>query len=100
MTDIETGYNERKCYRCGKQFIIHDPADWVFKRMLHGADKFFCSWSCLKRFEEERGTKTERREKVIAMLRDGISVAQVAKITGMDRTNVAYWERKIRGSGT
>ena len=96
MSDCDS-YNERKCYRCGKVFIVHDPSDWVFRRYLHGTDRFFCSWSCIKAFEEGRGTKTQRREKVIAMLKDGLTVSEVCKLSGMDRTNVIYWEKKIRG---
>ena len=90
-------YNERKCYHCGKVFIVHDPSDWVFRRYLHGTDRFFCSWSCFKAFEEGRGTKTERREKVIQALKDGLSVNEVCRLTGMARKNVMYRARKIRG---
>ena len=92
MTDF--AYQEKKCARCGKGFIVHDPGEYVFKRHIHGTDKYFCSWSCLRIWDGMRGTKAGRREKIQQAIRDGLSVNEICKVTGAEKSTVLYWVKK------
>ena len=54
MTDFTS--IERKCMICGKQFIARE--EWAFKRPdRNRCYKWFCSWSCLKKFDEKHKEK-------------------------------------------
>jgi len=44
----------RKCAVCGKQFIIHPGAGWLYKKKTHSKTIWFCSWTC-QRQEEQKG---------------------------------------------
>ena len=51
---------EKKCPVCGKLFIARD--DWAFKRPdKYRTQRFICSWSCLKKYDEKHQTKEKRR---------------------------------------
>ncbi len=47
----------RRCAVCGKEFIIHRGAGWLYKRKTSGKTIWFCSWNCQRRDELARGTK-------------------------------------------
>ena len=54
MTDFTS--IERKCKTCGKEFIARE--NWVYKRVdRNRCYKWFCSWSCLKKFDEKHKGK-------------------------------------------
>ena len=87
-------YSEKQCHRCGKLFIVHSAKDWVFKRNIKG-DKFFCSWSCLRKWEDGRGSKADRRERIIESLLAGMPVDEICKKLDVDTTNVLYWKKRV-----
>ena len=95
MTMTEFAYQEKKCGRCGREFIIHDPEDYVFKRHLRGGYQYFCSWSCLRRWEAQRGSKTERRDRIIQALKDGLTVKEICELVKVDMSSVIYWKKKM-----
>ena len=47
----------RVCAVCGKEFIIHRGAGWLYKRVKNQKTFYFCSWKCQRRDELARGTK-------------------------------------------
>lgn len=95
--DEGLSYSEKTCPYCGKGFIVNSPSDWVFKRNFHGADRMFCSWSCVRAWDVKRGTKAERRERIIAALNEGMDVDEICKKLEVDRSNVVYWKNKLGG---
>ena len=40
------------CPTCGKEFYIPNLDEWVFKRHGKNNYRFFCKWSCLRKFDE------------------------------------------------
>lgn len=44
----------RKCAVCGKEFIIHRGAGWLYKKNRKGKTIWYCSWAC-QRQEEQKG---------------------------------------------
>ena len=44
----------RTCAVCGKEFIIHRGAGYLYKRMEPNtrATEYFCSWRCMRSAEE------------------------------------------------
>lgn len=91
----DNSYIEKKCARCGRPFIVHDPSEYVFRRYVSGADKFFCSWSCLRMWDALRGTKADRRGRIQQAIRDGLSTNEICDLVGADKTTVLYWRKKM-----
>lgn len=48
-------HNEKKCRRCGKTIFI--TPGWVYKGTQGSREFWFCSWSCMRRFEDEKQEK-------------------------------------------
>ena len=46
--------SKRKCAICGKEFIIHPGAGYLYKRIepKTRATEYFCSWRCMRSAEE------------------------------------------------
>lgn len=56
------GYGIR-CHRCGKLFYVGDAGEYVFKRYRAPHHYYFCSWTCLRKFDEiEAFVERERRK--------------------------------------
>ena len=91
--NVELEFHEKQCARCGKEFIGN--LDWAYKIGKRYNAIMFCSWSCLRAYEKERGSKIDRREKIINALRRGKQVDEIAKELHVDRTNVVYWQKKL-----
>jgi len=87
-----TGYNEKSCARCGKPFIVH--SEWAFKRVANGR-KYFCSYKCMREWENERGSKAERRERIIQAINDGLTTNEIVSLLNVDHSAVNYWRRKL-----
>lgn len=47
-----------KCYWCGKLFYAGDMSDYVYKRQLH----YFCSWSCMRKYDHEQERLKKERQ--------------------------------------
>ena len=41
----------RTCAVCGKKFIIHRGAGWLYKRVKNQKTIYFCSWKCQRLVE-------------------------------------------------
>ena len=94
MSDF--AYREKKCLECGKKFIVQSVDDYVYKRWCNGQDRYFCSWSCVRKWDAEREPKTLRRDRIIDGLKDGLSIAEICNRYGVDRSNVVYWRDKLK----
>lgn len=84
---------EHKCDCCGKGFILRP--NWSFKRGGSDNKKLFCSWSCMRKWEKSRPTKAEQRAKLIELIMQGKSAAEIVKTENVDYRSVWYWKHKI-----
>lgn len=54
------------CPTCGKTFWVMHPTEWVYKRYRRRKDDvttmFFCSWSCLRKFDKSREEKQKKKK--------------------------------------
>jgi len=91
--DFTAQWKEKKCPICGKRFLYH--VGWVYK--IGSADhlKIFCSWGCLRKFENRHPAAIDRRKMIIDRLKAGEDVKSVAKDLGEDYSKVAYWAKRI-----
>lgn len=89
---------ERRCPICGKIFILVDD-DWAYKRQRSGCGKmiYFCSWSCLNKYDLSRPKKVaiEQREALIRMLKEGKGMSEIVRTLGVERSKVRYWRERV-----
>jgi len=62
---------------------------------VHGGNRYFCSWGCLRLWDAQRGTKGERREKMIQAIKDGLTVNEIAELLQIDKSTIVYWKNKL-----
>ena len=91
---MEHGYLiEHDCQQCGKQFI--PTSMWVYKRTKGNVIKYFCSWHCLKEWDEAHVKKNckpgKHKDEIIELLESGMSRAKVAEQLGVSVPMVAYY---------
>ena len=82
-----------ECPICKKKFILY-PETWVYKRRIkETATKYFCSWSCLQEFDQRHPKKiaVEQRDEIIRLIKQGMSLSEIVRSTGADRSKVRYW---------
>ena len=85
---------DRKCCICSKAFVMRD--DWVFKRTSGQRTKYFCSWTCMRKWDKSHRSMTERKEAVQIAISTGKSVDEIARELNEDKTMVAYWYRRMQ----
>lgn len=94
MTNMEKILGrEHKCDCCGKGFILRPG--WSYKKGTADNVKLFCSWSCLRRWEKARPSKTEQRARLIELLMQGKTPSEIVKTENVDYRSVWYWKHKI-----
>ena len=53
------------CATCGKEMFVPVANMWAYKRGYYlgeGSTKYFCKWSCMRKFEKEYEEKKARRK--------------------------------------
>ena len=63
MSEIES-ISIKQCPICGKEFCVLYPDMYRYKRTDRNQLKYFCSWSCLREFDKQKG------EKIMTVLSD------------------------------
>ena len=62
----------RSCPVCGKQFFVSELGSWAYTRYIPGDGKktgakkekaWFCSWSCLKKWDNWNENPRKRKKK-------------------------------------
>ena len=55
MTDkkLNSIFREYKCPICGRKFIICSAIDYVYKLRAKNVYKYFCSWTCYRKYQKE-----------------------------------------------
>lgn len=71
MTEGLQWLEMRKCGSCGKDFAVLYPQLWKFKRRTGQRMTYFCSWECVREFDQKRSGKMAKREQ-----RDRIEIAK------------------------
>ena len=76
----------RTCGECGKRFTVLYPHMWRYKRKPKGAAIYFCSYSCVRKFDREgvenmgeRRNRIEIAKTIIEMGKKGQGGAPVMK---------------------
>ena len=47
----------KTCPVCGKSFICKEPNKWTYRKYGDSKRNYFCSWKCMRKWEEERKKK-------------------------------------------
>ena len=63
VSEIES-ISIKQCPICGKEFSVLYPDMYRYKRTARNQLKYFCSWSCLREFDKQKG------EKIMTVLSD------------------------------
>lgn len=87
--------HERICPVCKKEFI--GSQTWVYKKTSGNCEKVFCSWGCLRRYENGLPSRAERRDRIIQAINDGLNDAEIAMLLNESRGRVYYWRKKLEG---
>lgn len=46
-------FKPRQCSVCERMFIVPDPSAWAYKRKPGSTTLYFCSWTCLRKWDKE-----------------------------------------------
>jgi hypothetical protein len=87
---------EKRCTQCKKKFIVLDNAHWVYKRTKGTGVKYFCSWSCIRKYDGNHETAIDRREKVIQAIMDGLTNREISALLDVKCERVEYWRKRVR----
>ena len=85
---------ERLCPICGRTYILYE--DWAYKKHKGTSEMLFCSWKCLRKYENEELTPFERRENIKQAIRDGLTNAEISKLFGEYSRKIDYWRKKLK----
>lgn len=88
---------ERKCAMCGKIICMSEPEKWAYKIKNGQKTHYFCSWHCLQENPErsKRGKKTNKKEKVFELLRQGKKDVEIMKELNCTIGTVNYWKARF-----
>ena len=93
MADQKQQLKERTCTVCKKEFIFRDG--WVYQKKSGYHEKTFCSWGCMRKWEQEHQSTPERRNRIKQALKDGLTVNEAAVLLDEDKSLVMYWAKKL-----
>lgn len=63
MSEAALYYDEKTCKICGNTFSVLHPNRWAYKRGCTSKWTYFCSWKCLRAYDQMK--ETERKEQVM-----------------------------------
>lgn len=55
-------FNERKCFQCGKSFVMSAPRQWKLKLNINNRLVVFCSWSCMEKARKAKEESSGREK--------------------------------------
>lgn len=58
----KTYATDRICPVCGKEFICYLNSQWVYRGYFDG-EKLFCSWTCMRKMEQEHKQARAQKRK-------------------------------------
>ena len=77
MSEAALFYDEKVCKICGNTFSVLHPNRWAYKRGCNSKWTYFCSWRCLRAYDQE--TEKERKEQVMGDVRMRLKPEQKAQ---------------------
>lgn len=93
----------RHCYGCGKEFYVQWPLMWTYARTEGPRRKYFCSYSCVRKFDKEKGetkvgghrkiTKEQEKEAVMLAL-DGKDPLSFLKECGINNPQQKWYDMR------
>ena len=84
----------RKCAQCKKEFIIQTD-EYAYKKYLKSFVRYFCSWSCMRKWEKNHENPAEKRERICQAIMDGLSIKEISELLDEDPRKVWYWKKKL-----
>lgn len=83
----------RHCPICGKEYDIPDVEVWVYKKSRKSAgDLYFCSWKCMRRYENDHKPKSER---ICDAIRVGLAPAEVCSQFCISKRQFEYYRERV-----
>ena len=75
-------FDEVTCPQCEKTFICWDRGAWKYRKTIKGIPRFFCTWSCIKKYNEEVAERESRRREEARLRRrkEKTSVQQMQEV--------------------
>ena len=52
---MEKLFNNKICHICRKEFIVQDCGQYIFKKQEGKNLRYFCSWSCYRKYLKKKG---------------------------------------------
>lgn len=89
----------RRCGTCGKDFAVLYPHLWRFKRGEGAQKKFFCSWGCVREFDQkgvEKVEMSEKNRKAVEIALDGGNPIEYLKKEGSKNPSAAWYSIKAQ----
>ena len=99
MTDGTQWLEMRKCGICGKRFAVLYPHLWRYKRQQGPVKKYFCSWKCVRKFDQKGVEKVELSEKARKALEiavTGGNPIEFLKDEGSKNPSAAWYNIKMQ----
>ena len=95
------GLYPHKCKECGKKFEARSEYAYKLHKYKTSDDfVWFCSYKCLRAYEDKHTRKkkpNERDQKVLDLIREGISLTEIGRRFGITYGMVAYIRDKWGG---
>lgn len=97
MTDEMQWLEMKECPVCGKRFPVLYPHLWRYKRQQGPVKKYFCSWKCVREFDQ-RGVEemklSERDQKAVDIALEGGNPVKFLKAAGSKNQSAAWYNVK------
>ena len=92
VRDVHTG-RERRCPMCSRIFILYEG--WVYRRNRGTSELIFCSWKCLREYENNEKSPAQVRELICQAIQDGLTNAEINRLLGVYSRKIDYWRKKL-----
>ena len=93
--------NCRTCPVCGREYWA--GLDWVYKRGYEKSMKYFCSWTCLRKYDQAKESDKKRiGREIVKAIEEGLSNEEIRDRFGVTQGQIDYrreraeYDRKTR----
>ena len=96
------------CTTCGKRVAVLQRSIWAYKKVKHNVMHYFCSWKCLRAWEQIKEVKKEgpaemarkltleQKKKAVQIAIDGGDPIEFLRGCGSDAPDKTWWYIKNR----
>ena len=99
MTDGTQWLEMKECPVCGKRFPVLYPHLWRYKRQQGPIRKYFCSWKCVRKFDQrgvEKMELSEKAKKALKIALEGGNPIEFMKAEGSKNPSAAWYNIKMQ----